>query len=616
MPPTQAALVGAQQIAFTVISITVSLLAVFIPLLLMGGIVGRLFFEFAMTLSASIAVSAIVSLTVTPMMCAHLLVPHTAAPAGRAARLAQRCLARLQQAYARGLRWSLGHRKTVLLITVGTLALTAILFALIPKGMFPQQDTGTMMGMSEGGQDVSYALMRTRQMQINAILGADPDIAHVVSFIASGNGGGGNMGQSFIALKAWEQRGAGADAIMARLRPTLARVPGVAVFLQAVQDLRMGGRPARTQYQYTLQDASLDNLITWSPRLVAALGALPQLKDVASDQQTAGLQAQVDIDRDTAARLGVSPKLVDEALYDAFGQRFVSTIYTEQGQYRVVLESKPMASPGLQSLPQQYVRAAGGPPIGLAALTTTMLVSTPLAIGHQGQLPAVTLSFNLAPGIALGQAIDAIEAAKLRVGLPPSMRADFAGVAQAFAASSGSQLGLVLAALLTVYIVLGILYESFVHPITILSTLPAAGVGALAALWLCGADLGVIAIIGIILLIGIVKKNAIMMIDFALEKQRHQGLSPTSAIYDACLMRFRPIMMTTLAAFFGGLPLAVGAGVGSELRRPLGIAIVGGLLVSQMLTLFTTPVVYLAVDAGRQWAALGRRARAERRRRR
>ncbi|RYF11418.1 MAG: acriflavine resistance protein B, partial [Deltaproteobacteria bacterium] len=599
--PLQAALLGAQQIAFTVISITVSLLAVFIPLLLMGGIVGRLFSEFAITLSVSIAVSAVISLSVTPMMCALLLRPRHGAQQGALAGLFERLFASLQAAYATGLRWSLRHRRLMQGLTGGTVVLTVVLFALVPKGMFPQQDTGMLMGMSEGPQDISFTQLQARQIQVNQVLKDDPDIAHVVSSIASGNGGqSGNTGQSFIELRPLDQRGAHADAIIARLRPKLARIPGIVVYLQAVQDLRMGGRAARTQYQYTLQDVSLSSLRLWAPRVLQAFAALPQLKDVATDQQTAGLQATMRIDRDAAARFGVTPQRIDDALYDAFGQRFVSTIFTERGQYRVVLESKPRGEQGPEALGAQYVRAPGGQPVRLAGLTATSIEATPLAVNHQGQFPSVTLSFNLADGVALGDAVAAIEAAKRGIGLPASVRAGFAGVAQAFNASASSQPWLVLAALLTVYIVLGILYESFVHPVTILSTLPSAGVGALAALWICGAEVGVIALIGIILLIGIVKKNAIMMIDFALERQREGHMDAEEAIYAACLLRFRPIMMTTLAAFFGGLPLALGSGVGAELRRPLGIAIVGGLLVSQMLTLFTTPVIYLLAEGLRR----------------
>ncbi|MFO0575384.1 MAG: multidrug efflux RND transporter permease subunit [Polyangia bacterium] len=596
-PPLKAALEGARQIGFTIVSITVSLLAVFIPILLMGGIVGRLFREFAVTLSVAVAFSGVVSLTLTPMMCAKILRPHgeeEKAP-GRLGRLLERGFDGLLAIYERCLRFVLRHQVATLILTLCTVALSVFLYVVIPKGLFPQQDTGQLMGMSEAPQDISFPAMRERQQRVNEVLLADPDIAHLVSFIGGGAGSAGNTGTTFIVLKPRPGRKANADEIIGRLRPKLARIEGIRLFLQAVQDVRIGGRFARTQYQYTVQDADLAELNTWAPRLYEKLRGLVQLRDVATDQQTTGLALNVTIDRDTAARLGVTPQAVDEALYDAFGQRQVAVIYGALNQYRVVIEVPPELQQGPEALAHLYVRGQGGSLVPLRAITRAAPAATSLSVNHQGQFPSVTLSFNTAPGVSLGQAVDAVRAAERAIGLPPSVRADFQGTAQAFRASLKDEPLLVLAALITVYIVLGMLYESYVHPLTILSTLPSAGVGALLALLLFRTDFSIISLIGIILLIGIVKKNAIMMIDFALEAERDHGLSPEESIFQACLLRFRPILMTTLAALLGGLPLALGHGVGAELRRPLGISIVGGLLISQLLTLFTTPVVYIAL---------------------
>jgi multidrug efflux pump subunit AcrB len=588
--PREAALAGAKQVGFTILSITASLLAVFIPLLFMGGIVGRLFREFALTLAIAITLSAVISLTLTPMMCSELLRPHR--KPGRAGRLLDRGLNGLVAGYARALWFVLHHRIVVGGLTIATVATTVWLFTKVPFGLFPQQDNGMLQGSSLGPQDISFPAMKARQEALNAVVQRDPDVAYVVSSVGGFGASTGNSGQMFIALKDRSVRKASVDEVIARLRPKLAEVQGISLFLQAQQDVRVGGRSARTQYQYTLQSADLNELDSWIPKISAVLRKLPELKDVNSDQQNAGLQLSVDIDRDTAARFGISAATIDNTLYDAFGQRQVATFYTQVNQYRVVLEVAPSIGADPSALNRIYVPAADGQQVPLSTFAKWSETAVPLSISHQGQFPSTTIAFNLAPGVALGQATAAIERAAAQIGMPASIHGQFAGTAQAFKDSLSSEPFLLLTAILAVYIVLGVLYESYIHPITILSTIPSAGLGALLALLLFGSDLNIIAMVGLVLLIGIVKKNAILMVDFAIELER-DGKPPLDAIYEACKLRFRPILMTTLAALFGALPLALGSGTGSELRRPLGIAIVGGLLVSQILTLFTTPVTYL-----------------------
>ena len=591
-PPFEAALKGAKQIGFTIVSLTVSLVAVLIPLLFMGGIIGRLFREFAVTLAIAIGVSALLSLSLTAMMCAWLLRPHE--PPGWLGRLFERGFDRTAAFYDRTLRWVLAHQPFTLAVTIGTLVLTFVLAAIVPKGFFPVQDTGLIVGVTEAPADVSFPAMMARQEQVAAAVLGDPDVATVASFIgADGTNATTNSGRLSIALKPRADRDANASEIIDRLKTRVASIPGMAVYMQPVQDLQIDARMSRTQYQFTLEDADPEELASWAPRVLTALQGLPELRDVASDQESAGLQVKLTIDRDTASRLGIQPQAIDDALYDAFGQRQVSTIFTQLNQYRVILEVKPEFQKNPDSLRHVYVRSGNGDPVPLATFTRMERTTAPLAVSHQGQFPAVTISFDTAPGVSLGKAVDAIRQAEASIGLPPSVRADFAGTAQAFRDALASEPLLVLAAIITVYIVLGVLYESYIHPVTILSTLPSAGVGALLALMLCRTDFSIIALIGIVLLIGIVKKNAIMMIDFALEAERDQGMTPAQAIHQACLLRFRPIMMTTLAALLGGLPLALGTGTGAELRRPLGVSIVGGLIISQLLTLYTTPVIYL-----------------------
>ncbi|HAP13818.1 MAG TPA: acriflavine resistance protein B, partial [Afipia sp.] len=596
--PFAAALKGASEIGFTIVSISISLVAVLIPLLLMGGIIGRLFREFAVTLAMAIFVSLVVSLTLTPMMASRFLKPHSReAEHGRLYQLSERFFDTLLRGYEWGLDLVMRWRFTTLCVFFATVGLSVYLFVIIPKGFFPQQDTGLITGITEGGQDISFAEMSRLQAQIGGIVQKDPAVASIA--MAVGGGGSAlNNGRMFITLKPRHERDVSAQQIIARLRPQFEKLEGARVFLQAAQDVRLGGRATRTQFEYTLQDPNLAELNTWAPKILEKLKTLPELRDVATDQQTNGTTLTLTIDRDTASRYGIQPQLIDDTLNDAFGQRQVAQYFTQVNSYHVILEILPELQGKVDTLDKIYIKSpTTGDQVPLSAFVKwTTVPVRPLSISHQGQFPATTISFNLAQGTALGQATNAIQNAVAELGVPPTVNGSFQGTAQAFQQSLGTVPLLIIAALIVVYLILGILYESYIHPLTIISTLPSAGVGALAMLMLFGFDFSLIGLIGIVLLIGIVKKNGIMLVDFAIVAERDEGLSPEDAIRKAALIRFRPIMMTTMAALLGGVPLMLGTGTGSEIRQPLGYAMVGGLVVSQALTLFTTPIVYLYLD--------------------
>ena len=605
-PPLEAALKGAKQIGFTVVSLSVSLVAVFIPLLFMTGIVGRLFREFAITMSVAVGVSAFVSLTLTPMMCAKLLRAETEEDEEKQRsstfyRKTEEYWTRFRDSYERGLRWVLAHQRFVLLVAIVTLVATILLYVVVPKGLLPQQDTGVIIGVADAAENISFKAMMERVHAASDIIRKDPDVVSVSASVGAGTVNATiNTARLYIVLKPHDQR-PNAEKIMERLRDATRNVEGVSLFMQTAQDLQIDARSSRTQFQYILQDADAAELAEWTPKLVQRLGQLPQLTDVASDQQVNGLQLNVDVDREKASRLNVLTQAIDDTLYDAFGQRQVSIIFTQLNQFRVILEVEPQFRKSPDVLDKIYVKSSSGQAVPLSAFATMRVSNTPLSIPHQGQFPAATISFNLSNGSSLSHALPAIQKAEREIGLPDTIATSFTGAAAEFRSSLTSEPLLILAAVIVIYIVLGVLYESYIHPITILSTLPSAGVGALLAVLICRIDFSLVTLIGVILLIGIVKKNAIMMIDFALDAERNEGLSPEESIYQACLLRFRPIMMTTAAALLGALPLALETGTGSELRRPMGIAIVGGLLLSQFLTLYTTPVVYLYLDRFGHW---------------
>jgi hydrophobe/amphiphile efflux-1 (HAE1) family protein len=607
--PMQAALKGAKQIGFTVISLSFSLVAVFIPLIFMTGIVGRLFREFAITLSVAVMVSAIVSLTLTPMMCARLLEPEEKSKHGKLFEATERFFKGMLAAYESGLIWVLRHQLFVLGVAVVTLVATVLLYLMVPKGLLPQQDTGMILGITDAAQTISFPAMVQRQQEMSRIVSKDPDVLYVASFVGGGSVNPTmNTGRLYIGLKPRDQRVASASDIIERLREATRDVEGISLFMQAVQDVQIDSRVSRTQYQYTLQDADEAELSQWAGKLLNRLHELADLTDVASDEQPGGLQAHVLVNREKASRLNILPQAIDDTLYDAFGQRQVSTIFTQLTQYRVILEADPNFQLNPNDLKKIYVRSSTGQTVPLSTFATLETKTAPLTITHQGQFPAITLSFNLRPGASLGSAVKAIQNAEKEIGLPETVVTTFSGSAAEFRSSLKSEPFLILSAIIVIYIVLGVLYESYIHPITILSSLPSAGVGALLALMFTGNDLSLISLIGIVLLIGIVQKNAIMMIDFALDAEREEGMPPEKSIYQACLLRFRPIMMTTMAALLGALPLALQHGEGSELRRPMGIAIVGGLLLSQFITLYTTPVVYLYMDRFGRWSRQWRSA--------
>jgi hydrophobe/amphiphile efflux-1 (HAE1) family protein len=613
--PFIAAIKGAGQIGFTIISITISLVAVFIPLLFMSGIIGRLFREFAVTVTTAVLMSGAISLTLTPVMCSLFLRRERPGEQNRFSRAAEAGFERLIRGYDRGLKFVFRHRLLTLLSTLALIVVTGVLYVMIPKGFFPEQDTGFIFGQAEAREDTSFDQIAKIENAFAAIITQDPDVSGVVGFAGST---GGNASEStarlFVQLKPLSERKASAQEIIQRLRPKVAQVEGAKFFMQAGQDITVGGRLTQTEYQYTITDTDTEELNHWAPILLREMQKAPELQDVATDQQIASAHIAVNVNRDAAYRLGLSLATIDQTLYDAFGERQIGTIYTSSHQYKIILEVEPQYQNDPQALSHIYLSTPTGGHIPLSAFATFSNKVEPLTVNHQGQFPSVTLSFNVAPRYALGQAVEAIQAIEARLNTPITLQGTFQGTAQAFQSSLASTPILVAAAILVVYIVLGVLYESYIHPITILSALPSAGVGALIMLMLFGYDLSIIAIIGIVLLIGIVKKNAIMMIDFALEAERNEGKPPLEAIHEACLLRFRPIMMTTMAALFGGLPIALGYGAGSELRRPLGVAIVGGLIVSQFLTLYTTPVIYLYLDRLSHWIAGRRRGSEDQRR--